>query len=100
MMGNVEKTLTLTSLVYLIIYVFIFFSWTPESSQEFFKLMPFHFIGMGFSFIALVVTLRDLYLREFENSNLKLIWALLILMTGGIGILIYFFKYATKPRSK
>jgi len=45
-----------------------------------------------------LLTLRDLYLRRFDSENAKVTWALLIVMTGGIGWLVYIFKYALKPR--
>jgi hypothetical protein len=62
-------------------------------------IFPFHFLGMALNFAALVVTIRDLYLRPFVNPNTKLTWLLLILVTGGIGWLVYVFKHAFKPRT-
>ena len=52
--------------------------------------------------IATILTLyyliNDLYKREFEKSNSKVTWVFLILLTGGIGLIIYAFKHAIKPR--
>ncbi len=62
-------------------------------------IFPFHFLGIGLNVAALIVTIRDLYLRPFANPNAKLTWLLLILMTGGIGWLAYVFTYAFKPRT-
>ena len=62
-------------------------------------IFPLHFLGMALNFAALVVTIRDLYLRSFVNPNAKLTWLLLILVTGGIGWFVYVFKYAFKPRT-
>lgn len=62
------------------------------------SLLPFHFFGMLMNVVALVLTIRDLYLRSFPKENDKLTWHLLILLTGGIGWIIYVFKYARKPR--
>jgi len=61
-------------------------------------LLPAHFLGMALNLAALIVTIRDLYLRPFAEANAKLTWAILILTTGGIGWLIYVFKHALKPR--
>lgn len=62
-------------------------------------IFPLHFLGMALNLAALVVTVRDLYLRSFANPNAKLTWLLLILFTGGIGWLVYVFKHAFKPRT-
>jgi uncharacterized membrane protein len=62
-------------------------------------IFPLHFLGMALNFAALVVTIRDLYLRPLVNPNAKLTWLLLILGTGGIGWLVYVFKHAFKRRN-
>jgi hypothetical protein len=59
---------------------------------------PAHFLGMALNVAALIMTIRDLFLRSFPNPNAKLMWLLLILLTGGIGWIVYIFKYALKPR--
>ena len=61
-------------------------------------IVPFHIFGMLLNLVAFVLTLRDLYLREFASENAKVTWALLITMTGGVGWLAYIFKHALKPR--
>ena len=53
---------------------------------------------MAQNLVAFVITMRDLYRRPFSNANDKVTWTLLILCTGGIGWLVYVFKYALKPR--
>jgi hypothetical protein len=58
-----------------------------------------HFLGMALTIAAFVLTIRDLYKRSFPNPNQKLTWLLLITWTGGIGWLIYLFKYAFKARN-
>lgn len=53
---------------------------------------------MAQNLLAFFLTLRDLYLRPFPGENDKVTWCLLILCTGGIGWLVYVFKYALHPR--
>jgi hypothetical protein len=53
---------------------------------------------MGLIILALVFTIHDLYQRDFPTSNAKLTWLVLILLTGGIGWIIYIFRHALKPR--
>ncbi len=56
--------------------------------------------GMGLvqNVIAMALTIRDLYQRDFPHPNQKLTWGLLITWTV-IGWFIYLFKYAFKPRT-
>ena len=51
------------------------------------------------SILTLYYLLNDLYKREFENPNSKVTWAVIMFFTGGIGLIIYAFKHAIKPRS-
>ena len=57
--------------------------------------LPLVFIA---SFATMIFLIKDLYKREFENPNAKLTWFLLFVFTGGIGILVYAFEHAIKPR--
>lgn len=50
------------------------------------------------SFSTVIIVIRDLYKREFENSNSKLTWLIVVSITGGIGLLIYIFKFGNKSR--
>ncbi len=61
-------------------------------------IMPWHVAGMFLNLLALIATFQDLYLRPFSNPNSKVTWCLLILCTGGIGWIVYVFRYALKPR--
>jgi hypothetical protein len=100
-MGRLEKVFVLGAVIYMAVYVPIFFYITTAESMNgdlFALILPFHFTGMGLNLIALVLTIRDLYKRDFKSANDKVTWALLILMTGGIGWFVYVFKYALKPR--
>jgi hypothetical protein len=46
--------------------------------------------------IAVGLTIRDLYLRDFPHPNDKLTWCLLFFT--GIGWIVYLCEYAMKPR--
>ena len=103
-MRGFERWFVLWSLVYMVVYIPVFFIvlvWTMGTqSNAFFYIVPFHFLGMFQNFAALILTIRDLYLRPFSNPNDKLTWLLVILFTGGIGWLVYIFMYALKPRDE
>lgn len=99
-------------MIYMVVYVpfflIVFFlgvahqKWGSVSDDTmwilFMILIPCHFLGMAQNFLALFLTLRDLYRRRFPRENQKLIWCLLILATGGIGWVVYVFRYALEPR--
>jgi hypothetical protein len=101
LVGFGRKTI-LAAIVYMLVYLPYFFVQAYRTSKGtelplLIILVP-HFFGMALNFAALVMTIRDLYLRPFPNPNTKRIWLLLILTTGGIGWIVYIFKYALKPR--
>jgi len=100
-MNKLEKFTVYFVVLYAAIYtpvlVYLFFVHTP-SAVSFNTLMPFHLLGMVLNGVALIITIRDLYLRKFEKENAKITWALLIFLTGGVGWVVYVFKYAVKPR--
>lgn len=106
-MRGVERFLVLTAIVYMAVYVvavtiyvpFFVLSLAPvDADHRMLWILPFHFLGMLLNLVALVLTIRDLYMRQFPKENAKLTWILLILLTGGVGWLIYIFKHALKPR--
>ena len=101
-MHRTERVIVITALVNMVIYIPIFFSLffcSPvEMARRLYWLLPWHFAGMGLNLVALILTIRDLYLRPFKNPNTKLTWLLVILQTGGIGWLIYVFRHALRPR--
>jgi hypothetical protein len=57
-------------------------------------------LTMVLSLAAVVLLFRDLYKREFPTPNSKLTWLLVMAFTGGIGLLIYAFRHAVRPRTK
>ena len=101
-MNRIEKTLVLGAVAYMAVYMPYFFAQAYRgvhgANISPYAIIPFHLTGMALNFLALVLTIRDLYLRKFEKENTKLTWLLLILWTGGIGWLVYIFKHALKPR--
>ena len=62
-----------------------------RNSQPFLK--TFANVLLVLNFLALFLTIRDLYRRDFASLNSKVTWLLLIIGTMGIGWLIYLFKY-------
>lgn len=94
------------ALVYMLVYIpcFVAFVWSSQrtfntnSELWFWMLWFFHPLGILMNFIALGLTIRDLYLRPFPGPNDKLTWSLLIFLTGGLGMFVYYFKHVLKPR--
>ena len=101
-MSRFEKAIVITALVYMAIYVPYFLILAASGclgvDVPLSAIFPFHLLGMALNFAALIVTIRDLYLRPFPNPNSKLTWLLVILYTGGIGWLVYLFRHAMLPR--
>ena len=101
-MSRIEKAIVITALVYMAFYIPYFFIQMFRIEQgidvPMSAINPFHFLGMALNFAAIIVTIRDLYLRSFPNPNSKLTWLLVILYTGGIGWLVYVFRHAMRPR--
>lgn len=93
----------LASLTYMLLYIPYFFVQMYRISNGVqvspLAIFPAHFVGLALNLASLVMTIRDLYLRSFPNPNTKLTWGILIIATGGIGWIVYIFKYALKPRS-
>jgi hypothetical protein len=98
-MGRAERAVAFLAVTYMAGYLPLFFTWAIRRSEPPVALLfMLHFIGMALNLAALVLTIRDLYKRPFRNPNDKLTWLLLILFTGGIGWLVYLFRYAIRPR--
>ena len=98
---RIEKAVIITAFVYLLVYIpYFVYRITNEVPVSPLEILPAHFVCMTLNLIALVLTIRDLYLRTFPSPNTKMTWLLLILLTGGIGWIVYVFRYALKPRAK
>ena len=102
-MKGLERVIVIAALWYMALYIPYFFAQTYRISQGIdvspYAIFPLHFLGMVLNIIALILTIRDLYLRPFADPNRKLTWLLVILLTGGIGWLVDIFRHAVKPRS-
>lgn len=98
-MGRFERIFVVWTLTYMVIYVPALLFTSASDPDVFWRwIAPLHFLGMAQNILALILTIRDLYKRPFPHANQKVTWALLITWTGGIGWIIYIFKYALKPR--
>ncbi len=107
-MRGMERFLVLGAIAYMAVYLVLIAVYIPYPlalslppagvNQRMSWIVPLHFFGILLNFGALVLTIRDLYLRTFPKENYKLTWLLLILLTGGIGWLVYIFKHAQKAR--
>ena len=99
-MRGFERFIVLWALLYLVIYVP--FSLLADKIIPEERLMavifPLTLLGFAQNLAALILTIRDLYKRSFPHANQKLTWLLLIQWTGGIGWIVYIFKYGLKPR--
>lgn len=96
-MRGLERAFVIWAIVYMGIYCPVFIA-CAMTDTVFPYLIPFHFLGMIQNLAALILTIRDLYLRPFPDANSKLTWGLLIVATGGIGWIVYVFRYALQPR--
>lgn len=101
-MRNLERAILLGAIAYMVLYLPYFFVQVYRIEHgvkvPLAAILVPHLFGMVLNFLALIVTIRDLYLRSFPSPNAKLIWALLILCTCGFGWFFYVFKYALKAR--
>lgn len=103
-MKGLERAIVIAALLYTALYIPYFFAQMYRFSLGInvspYAIFPLHFLGMALNFLALILTIRDLYLRPFADPNRKLTWLLVILLTGGIGWLVYVFRHALKPRTR
>ena len=97
-MHGIQRLIVLLAIGNMAIYMPYFFIQFLRNSPTI--NVPWHFAGMLLNLLAFVATIRDLYQRPFPNPNSKVTWCLLILCTGGIGLIVYVFKHALRPRIK
>ena len=97
-MNGAEKAIVIAALIHMGVYVpYILvqgYRGANGAAVPPAAIVPMYITGMALNFVALLFTIKDLYLRPFTNPNSKLTWLLLILLTGGIGWLVYVFKHA------
>ncbi len=77
-MRGAERFFVLGAVVYMAVYIPCFFLVSLDRNPDaaFALIMPFHLVGMLLNLTALVLTIRDLYLRRFDTENAKLTWLL------------------------
>ncbi len=102
-MSTGEKAFMIFFLVYLACYLgfqaYLDFGLGMFVDDEVFEVMRvLHVLGFVQVIAAYVIAFRDLYKRDFPKPNSKLTWALLILLTSGIGLLVYLVKHGFRPR--
>ncbi len=61
--------------------------------------LPLFLIGI-LGFVFWLITLIDSATRKFKNSSDKIVWVLVIVLTGLIGSLIYYFVVYSKDKNK
>ncbi len=61
--------------------------------------LPLFLIGILF-FVFWIIMLVDAATRKFKNDTDKVIWILVIVLTGIIGALIYYFVVYNKDKTK
>lgn len=97
-MGKFEKSFVVFTLLYIVGYSIFFFN-AMSTPENFEKILPFHFLGMGLSLAFIMIVIRDIVKRTFKNPNSKVLWSLLIIMFWP-SIFIYLPKYGFKPRDE
>ena len=55
-----------------------------------------------FSFVFWILMIIDVAQRKFEEENEKILWLLIVILTGFVGAMIYYFMIirAKKPENK
>lgn len=101
-MNRLERTIVLVALCNMALYigtmvvVGILSATNPAPPGS--ELFAWAIFAVFLNYTAMIVTIRDLYLRSFNNPNDKLTWLLLMMLTGGIGWFVYLWRYAFRPR--
>jgi hypothetical protein len=104
-MDRLTRIVCAMSLIFMAVYIPFFFALGFGSKFRVFNNdFPFaliaipHSICMFLNFFAFALSIRDLYHRDFPDSNTKLTWSLLFFLTGGIGWIVYVVKYILKNK--
>jgi len=101
-MGKFEKSYVIFSLLYIAGYSLFFLkamSSSMTNPDDFQKILPFHFLGMALSLGFIIVIVRDIVKRTFNNPNSKILWSLLVVFFWP-SVFIYLPKYAFKSRDE
>ena len=97
-MGKFEKSFIVFTILYTFFYIPFFFNFDVQNGT-FSKIVPFHLIGMALWLGFIIIVIRDIYKRNFENSNSKNTWTMLVLLFWP-SVFIYLFKYGFKSRTE
>ncbi|VVS91826.1 ankyrin repeat domain-containing protein [Desulfoluna spongiiphila] len=97
-MGKLEKFIVIFTGLYIAVYTYFFFN-IDIFENGFEKILPFHFFGMFLSLVFIVIVVRDIYKRSFENQNSKTTWTLLVILFWP-SVFVYLPKYGFKPRGQ
>jgi len=92
-----EKLYSIFAIVFIIalVMLLIFF---PEYRQLM-VLLPITFVGLIVNIVFMFIVLRDIFLRTFTSSGLKILWVVLILVFWP-AVLIYLPMFGFKSRTQ
>jgi hypothetical protein len=100
-MGRVERAFIVWVLFCVLVYMGFCLTWLLRNGSVFphFRFWPLiQFLFSLQNLVALLLTARDVQMRPSLTWEQKNIWLGLILLTFGIGWVIYLWKYAFRPR--
>ena len=94
-MNKIEKRFCIFYMAYFAVYSIFFITSIKHVGIK--TILPFHMFGMVISVVFLILIFRDLYKRNFQKPNTKMMWIILMLFFSP-SIFIYLFKHGFKPR--
>jgi hypothetical protein len=92
-----EKLYSIFAIVFIIALVMILV-FLPEYRQLM-VLLPITFVGLIVNIVFMFIVLRDIFLRTFTSSGLKILWVVLILVFWP-AVLIYLPMFGFKSRTQ
>ena len=92
-----EKLYSIFAIVFIIALAMILI-FLPEYRQLM-VLLPITFVGLIVNIVFMFIVLRDIFLRTFTSSGLKILWVVLILVFWP-AVLIYLPMFGFKSRTQ
>ena len=92
-----EKLYSIFAIVFIIALAMILI-FLPEYRQLM-VLLPMTFVGLIVNIVFMFIVLRDIFLRTFTSSGLKILWVVLILVFWP-AVLIYLPMFGFKSRTQ
>jgi hypothetical protein len=92
-----EKLYSIFAIVFIIALAMILI-FLPEYRQLM-VLLPMTFVGLIVNIVFMFIVLRDIFLRTFTSSGLKILWVVLILVFWP-AVLIYLPLFGFKSRTQ